>query len=440
MPVARAPLAALLVGCLCGALAAQSPLGLVREAPGPRRPPALWTVDAGGGGDFLDLQSAIDAALDGDAIRVRPGTYEGFVWEDKGLVIYAEPGPRPLVDQAAFPFPQAVIRNVPAHATAVLRNLEFRRPLSASDVSGALWVEDCAFFLPHGTPITAIPIVRIERCANAVVARCAINEGAPFSCCQGGLGTEPEVGLLVQGSWAALYDSFLQGPHGITNALEPHFTNQQGGTGVRVVDSTVFASDSTFSGGRAGQLTFDYDGCTCGTTSPGGIGLEVLGDSSVETLDCAFTGGSGNPVVLFACFGGAFVWCGPSLNGAPSTGPITTLPGVGRAFVIEAPALAGGTFFAKAYGRRHDLVLGLYSPLPEHTPVPLHSGIQHTGSPITIVPHGTIPPSGFLKRELPVPPLSLFTPFDLTYAQGLFFEPGGSAFLSSPSVLLLTAF
>ena len=40
---------------------------------------ATWTVDLGGAGNFTDIQSAVDAASNGDVIEVAPGTYLGQV-------------------------------------------------------------------------------------------------------------------------------------------------------------------------------------------------------------------------------------------------------------------------------------------------------------------------------------------------------------------------
>jgi pectin methylesterase-like acyl-CoA thioesterase len=49
-------------------------------------PSRTWYVDAAGGGDYRDIQSAIDAASDGDLILVAPGEYAGFVLDRKVAV------------------------------------------------------------------------------------------------------------------------------------------------------------------------------------------------------------------------------------------------------------------------------------------------------------------------------------------------------------------
>ncbi len=53
-----------------------------------------WIVDAAGGGgsQFTDIQSAVDAAVDGDRILVRAGTYAGFTIDGKGLAVLGDPG------------------------------------------------------------------------------------------------------------------------------------------------------------------------------------------------------------------------------------------------------------------------------------------------------------------------------------------------------------
>lgn len=49
-------------------------------------PDVVW-VDAGGGGDYTEIQDAVDAAQDGALIRVRHGIYEGFTVQKAVRVI-----------------------------------------------------------------------------------------------------------------------------------------------------------------------------------------------------------------------------------------------------------------------------------------------------------------------------------------------------------------
>ncbi len=57
---------------------------------------ATLVVDLNGGGDYTDLQSAIDAAADGDTVLVNPGEYvitEPISFKGKGITVRGEAGP-----------------------------------------------------------------------------------------------------------------------------------------------------------------------------------------------------------------------------------------------------------------------------------------------------------------------------------------------------------
>ena len=57
---------------------------------------ATLTVDLNGGADYTDIQAAIDAAVDGDTVLVKPGEYviaESISFKGKGITVHGEAGP-----------------------------------------------------------------------------------------------------------------------------------------------------------------------------------------------------------------------------------------------------------------------------------------------------------------------------------------------------------
>jgi len=50
----------------------------------------IWTVDTTGAGDFLDTPAAVAAAMPGDVLLVKPGSYSGFFARGKGLTVLGE--------------------------------------------------------------------------------------------------------------------------------------------------------------------------------------------------------------------------------------------------------------------------------------------------------------------------------------------------------------
>ncbi|MBN1420600.1 MAG: carboxypeptidase regulatory-like domain-containing protein, partial [Planctomycetes bacterium] len=72
--------------------------------------PMTLVVDCAGGGDFVDIQSAIDAALFGDTVIVRPCIYEitsPITFRGKGIAVRSEGGPEATVIRMSATPPDA---------------------------------------------------------------------------------------------------------------------------------------------------------------------------------------------------------------------------------------------------------------------------------------------------------------------------------------------
>lgn len=61
------------------------------------------SVAAGGSGEYATIQAAMDAAVDGDEIEVRPGTYAGVVdFAGKAVRLYSSDGPEVTTIAGAY--------------------------------------------------------------------------------------------------------------------------------------------------------------------------------------------------------------------------------------------------------------------------------------------------------------------------------------------------
>ena len=93
------------------------------------------------GTDFTQLPAAIDAAVDGDVVRVRDGEYAGFQ-TSKGIAVLGDPGAS-VVTPSAFLGDIIRIANVPSGQKFVLEGLDVSAATTTGAVRGIV-IEDCA--------------------------------------------------------------------------------------------------------------------------------------------------------------------------------------------------------------------------------------------------------------------------------------------------------
>ena len=273
----------------------------------------LHVVDdtPGPGIDFTDIQSAISAAAEGDAIVVQAGTYPSFVLLGKSLTIEAALGDAVLV-QDGFS-----VRGLTAAQSAVVRGLEVVSPNEAGaqlkNNAGDVWLEDCLLRGGVGTnvigslgPLDSYDAAEVVNCGNVVFARCRFEGGAGVDLkdeeFQFGAGSGGS-GLSIDGSTVTMHDCEVIGADGGSVFDTTPDNGGFGGSGIELLAGVLLLSGCDLVGGDGGFA--DSDLFSCGNGGAGGDGVS-RSESVINVFrfqDCTFApglGGVGGP----GCFDG----------------------------------------------------------------------------------------------------------------------------------------
>jgi hypothetical protein len=358
----------------------------------------LLVVDqAGGSGVFTTVQSAVNAAADGDVILVRAGTYssEAVLVDGKGLVISAEHGANPLLYLSSLE-----VKNLGVSQRFVMRGMgmEIGRTVW-TDNQGAVWLED--FDLSIG--FSTAPVIDIHDCDRFVIVRSSIH-GTHASTLFGPPEGTPALGATR--SNIAVYDSNL---YGGSSGASP-YGELIPGDGAVVSGSILLFAGCTIEGGDASQV-------------PGGHALTVLdAGSHVDLLETKLVPGTGAP---------------PGKKVSGQTGAVSILPGEAAKFGMESPRRHGETLTLTFEGPPFSQAWLLKSAIPSLGFLPQHGGalLIDLGT-ASLLPMGGVPASGTLVLPVTIPSLPAF-PIVTLYGQGVFIEPGGAARLGSGSHALL---
>ena len=236
----------------------------------------VWIVDGDGGADFLDIQSAVNAASDGDTILVRPrlsaptAPYADFDVVNKALHITSVQGMTARIQSVR-------LDSLSAGKLFALSNLEIlgsyvvsRPPVSLLNCQGSVhvtssdWSQD--MFLQVG--------LYLLNCDDVTIVNCSITSGYGFT------GSATAVDALA--SNIAIYDSSITGSEGF---FETHSPN--GGTGLHLRSfSTALLQQTTVHGGTGA------DSCSS-SPGAGGHGTILEVGSVVKAIQSTTHGGIG---------------------------------------------------------------------------------------------------------------------------------------------------
>jgi hypothetical protein len=381
---------------------------------------STYTVDAAGGGNFTDIQSAILATQPGDVLLVQAGYYAGFTL-DRGLTIIGY--------GACDVWGPISISGVPAGETAVMVKIETQF-LSIQSCAGHVIVQEMQ--QPVAVSVDSSPDVRFARLSwNSV----QVDPPAP--------------GLQVSGgSRVELVDSNTVG----CAAVDCNVPALAGGFGVGVSNSRLHATRTSIEGGhgagcnlanyfcgRGGtglDLAAGADVIACGTWSQqvigGHGGVNMLGGSG------CWDNVPGGPVVLHA--GAALRWSGlqiPTSYGyswGPSCawfsfpgidnqgGTVTNPQAIDPHIVVSGTPVPGSSVVFTLYGPGGSTVVLSFGRNAVVQPDP-NTLIEVLTPPARNVNLGQIPGSGHVSFTWPI--ASVLLPGTRLLAQGRCTLPSG---------------
>lgn len=320
-------------------------------------PAAVLIVDISGSpGTIPDLQSAVNAAADGDILLVRTGDYStifGFgpiAIVDKSLTLVADP-PGATVIAPGF-----LVSQIGASKTVVIRGIDcigtypgIPFPSGANfdavkvtNSAGTVLVEDCDLqggiggaVFNQGLP--GFVGVNVEN-AKATVVRCELRGGPGFP----GLGPFASLGpggpgAIALGGTLALFECTVIGYSPTTTV--------PAGAGIRLIAGTAMISGSSIQGGSVSP--------SCPQCA-GGDGILADATSAVRWIDSSFSPGTGasSPLPIDAPPGAVFVW-----------------PGQSRSWTLTSPVVEFQPVLVEIAGVQGDTVLFFWSPVGAHVPI-----------------------------------------------------------------------
>lgn len=391
---------------------------------------AVLVVDADAG-PYFTVQSAVDAAADGDTILMHAGYYGRFVVAGRSLTIAAADGALVYCADDFFSAMPNEIKDLAAADVVVLRGLQLVG-LTISGAAGTVWVEDCDLTYA-GTPLV------VEDSAGVVLVRDTFTANSGFIDPGAYFSQSATDAVRLTDSKVAMYDCTAKAGNGTnftTTVLGPAFP-AAGKDAIRVHGGELRMSGGSAIGGNGGNGgNGGLWGCFAGREGGSGVHL-VDGAAMLAVNDVVLQGGAGGAAPA-SC--DAF---GDPDSGAPGspvlnqgTGSVTTLPGPARRLQVASPVSEGQVKHLLVSGAPGDAVLVLVGLQPRLAFKPAHVGSLLSTPVVLVLPLGTL--GNPAELDLPFSIVELGPGVATVHAvlQGAFKPAGGGHVLGSGSVLI----
>ena len=343
-----------------------------------------WVVDQGGGGQFTEIQPAIDAASPGDRVLVRGTfTYQGFTLS-KGLDLEATQGA--TVNGVA-------IRLVPLGQWARVAGLQVIN-LGVERCAGPVLLASLTVSSSYGQ------VASIVTCQCVLVLDCVMTGGADSAL--GRVGGSP--GLRVLNAQVTLQRTRLVGGAGLSASMLALLSSTPGGAGLSITGGSVLVATSTCTGGTGGN------GNGFLSPSPGGPGITMGAADLLVSAASALAGGAygqpsaGTPGLALAG-DPAYPAAARITAECTRTGAVASATAVPMLPYFQSPGAAqlGGPATITLNAAAGSVALAWFATTHDHVPMSGVEGALLLAPPVIGLFPLTVGSSGSLPLTFPVP-------------------------------------
>jgi hypothetical protein len=391
----------------------------------------VLVVDASGGGDYTQIQAAIDAAVDGDTILVKPGLYSACAILNKAIAIVGDSGGlveiNSTIDVLGLYFAKTIVLehlNVTTSSASI-------NALRLSNLAGHVRIDSCEFTVGAVASGAGADAIVLHLCADVALSHVTSVGGSGDVGFHYGFGYPSGAGLSADHSSVVVYGSTLRGGTGVS--ADPNAGGIGGGMGgdaCVLSSSSMFAAGSSFSGGNGGGGGYGipfadvYGG-------DGGDGISSTASRSWLLESATLPGIGGAPGVGDGSKSGD--------NGSPRSGAtFIRLAGSWRRMHVPTPVREDASYQFTFTGLPGEQVALVVSNEASHVLDLPWKGVLLTKTmhPLLSIPMGTIPEGGTLSVSSTALDLGGL-PSKLLHVQPVFIDSQGHHTLGNASSVVI---